>query len=93
MVFLVFFPNVVAFFFEITNIWKKYRDLILGFFLEILKTTGWYGFSKGLLVVLTVFHQGFVKKIHKKLFYQRDHQNHFPIFFQNSKDDFSASEN
>jgi hypothetical protein len=55
---MVFFPKVLAFFLEITNIWQKSRDFLLAdFFSGFLRSKGWYGFSYGFLVVFNVLHQ------------------------------------
>ncbi len=45
--------------------------LVCGFFLDILKSIGWYGFSYGFLVVLIVFHQCFSLKVITNLKIQR----------------------
>jgi hypothetical protein len=65
---MVFFPEVLAFFSEITNIWQKSRDFLFAdFFSGFLTSIGWYGFSSGFLVVLNVFHQCFVYHSQKLL--------------------------
>jgi hypothetical protein len=57
----------MVFFLEIINIWQKSRDFWLGdFFLEILKSIGWYRFSYGFSVVLNLFHQNILQKLTKK---------------------------
>ncbi len=53
----------MVFFLEITNIWQKSQDIWFGFFVQVLKSIGWCGFSYGFLVVLNVFHQCFVSLI------------------------------
>jgi hypothetical protein len=57
----------MVFFLEIINIWQKSRDFSFAdFFLEILKSIGWYGFSYGFLFDLNLFHQNILQKLTKK---------------------------
>jgi hypothetical protein len=58
----------MVFFLEIINIWQKSRDYwFADFFLEILKSIGWCGFSYGFLVLLNLFlNQNILQKINKE---------------------------
>jgi hypothetical protein len=54
----------MVFFLEIKNTWQKSQDFWFAkFFLKVLKSIGWYGFSYGFVVVLNVFHHCFLLQV------------------------------